>query len=113
MIRYALIGLAITGLVASVQTYRLDRVKRENALIERELGEVKAALEAAETIAQNNVNLVLEDCEVRVAEARRSARRIETIIEREVPRDPQGCPLRSTVPVGELRQALQPDAPTP
>lgn len=113
MIRYLVVGLAATGLLTGVQTYRLDRVKRENALIERELGEVKAALEAAETIAQNDVNLVLEDCEVRVAEARRSARRIETIIERPYAVDSSGCAVRDLLGSDELRQALQPDTPAP
>lgn len=47
-------------------------------------------------------------CDARVAEARRSARAIETIVTKEVPRDPQGCPVRELVPAGELRNALRP-----
>lgn len=113
MIRYLLIGSAVLGLLSAVQTYRIDRLKQELAVASRYLGEVKAALEAAETVAQNDVNTVLEDCEVRVAEARRSARRIETIIERPYAVDSGGCAVRDLVPSSELRQALQPDAPTP
>ena len=47
-------------------------------------------------------------CDARVAAARKSAQAIRTIVTREVPRDPQGCPVRGIVPSGELRDALSP-----
>jgi hypothetical protein len=47
-------------------------------------------------------------CDARVAQARRSAQAIRTIIEREVPRDPNGCPVRQLVDPDSLRDALRP-----
>jgi hypothetical protein len=47
-------------------------------------------------------------CDARVSAARRSASAIQTIIQRPVTYDQTGCPLRSSVPVDSLRDALKP-----
>lgn len=50
-------------------------------------------------------------CDARVASARRSAAAIANLVNREVPRDPQGCPVRSIHGVADgVSDALQ--APT-
>ena len=48
-------------------------------------------------------------CDARVAAARRSAQTIRQIIERPVPNDANGCPVRGVVTADDgLRDALQP-----
>lgn len=47
-------------------------------------------------------------CDTRVARARASAAAIKTIVTKEVPRDPQGCPVRVLVDPSELREAIAP-----
>lgn len=49
-------------------------------------------------------------CSARVARARASAAAIHTLVAKEPPRDPQGCPLRALVDAGELRDAIDPAA---
>lgn len=109
MIRALLAGCAVLALLAGVQSWRLERVKTElhdaTQLIESYRVAFKAAKDDAQTTATQ--------CQARVDEARASARRIETIIEREVPRDPNGCPYRPLLSGDELRQTLQPNVPAP
>lgn len=50
-------------------------------------------------------------CDARVAQARRSTLAIQSLVSKEVPRDPQGCPVRQLVDPRELRDALHPPAP--
>jgi hypothetical protein len=69
------------------------------------LAETKDARAAVQTLAAR--------CDVRVAEARRSARAIETLIHKEpsyetVPDVAGRCPVRSLADPDELRRALQP-----
>jgi hypothetical protein len=59
-------------------------------------------------MAVGAINAREDACDVRVNQARASARTIRQIVTREVPRDPQGCPVRAVVPTGDLRNALQP-----
>lgn len=47
-------------------------------------------------------------CAARVAAARKSAAAIRSIVTQEVPRDPQGCPVRGIVRADRLRDALAP-----
>lgn len=109
MTRYLLAGCAALALIAGLQSWRLERVKTElhdaNQLIES----YRVAFKAAKDDAQ----ITADQCLARVNEARASARRIETIIEREVPNDANGCPLRPLLSGDELRQTLQPNAPAP
>ena len=109
MIKYALAGCAVLAMLLGVQSFRLDRVKGELRDAKQQIETLTAFAEAAKLDAQEQA----DQCTARVDEARASARRIETIIEREVPRDPQGCPVRILLTADGLRQALQPDAPTP
>ena len=100
----ACVGLT---LVAGVQTARIARLKPE-LHDSKQLNETyRKAFAAVKADAQTTA----DQCQARVDEARASARRIETIIEREVPRDPNGCPYRPLLSGDELRQTLQPNAP--
>lgn len=58
--------------------------------------------------AVDSVDLERKACTARVAEARRSARVIETIITKEPTYDANLCPVRELVDPGQLRQALDP-----
>lgn len=45
-------------------------------------------------------------CDARVASARRAAAAIQKLVTKEVPRDPQGCPVRQLVDPRELFDAV-------
>lgn len=107
MTRYLLIGCGVLALLTGLQSWRLERVKTELHDAKQQI----ASLEAFKQAAKDDAQIYADQCAARVAEARRSAQRIETIIEREVPRDPNGCPYRTRIDGRELRKALQPDAP--
>jgi len=108
MTRYLLAALAVALALAGVQSWRVDRLKNE--LIEAN-AELKT-LRDFKVAAQDDAQTQADQCLSRVNEARKSARRIETIIERPTHVDPQGCAVRELVPAGELREALQPAAPS-
>lgn len=106
MSRLLLAGLGLAALLV-VQTWRIDRLKVENAAL-------KAEAEAAEiwrVEARDDAQRASDRCLDQVATARLSAQRIETIIERPVHVDPEGCAVRELVPADQLRDALQPDRP--
>ena len=104
MLKYALIGCGVLALVCAGQTWRLDRVKTENHDLKQQI----ASLEEFKRLAVDDAQTQADQCQARVDDARQSARRIETIIERPIHVDPQGCAVRELVPSGELRDALQP-----
>lgn len=104
MMKYALIACGVLTLAVAGQTWRLDRVKSEN----HDLTQQIAALEEFKRLAVDDAQTQADQCQARVDDARQSARRIETIIERPIHVDPQGCAVRELVPSGELRDALQP-----
>lgn len=52
------------------------------------------------------VNQAQAACDARVAQARKSALAIHNLVTKEVPRDPQGCPVRQLVDPRELRNAI-------
>lgn len=110
MIARILAGACVAlTLGAGVQTWRIERLKPELHDAKQLNETYRKAFVAVKADAQNTATL----CQSRVDEARASARRIETIIEREVPNDANGCPLRPLLTGDELRQTLQPDAPSP
>lgn len=97
-------GLGVALAAAAVQTWRIDRLRAENAALQ-------AAAEAAEVWrvqARDDAERSASRCIDQIATARLSAQRIETIIERPVHVDPQGCTRRELVPADQLRDALQP-----
>jgi len=106
MTRLLLATSAVLALLLGLQTWRLDRVKADLTTAKAEI----AALSEFRRLAIADAQTQAEQCQARVDDARASARRIETIIEREVPRDPNGCPYRPLLSGDELRQALQPNA---
>ena len=106
MSRYLFAAVISLALLLAVQSWRLDRVKGE-------LSEAKVALaewNGYETRAGLAADEASEACSARVAEARRSTQRIETIIEKPYAVDTQGCPVRALLGHDELREALQPSA---
>ena len=107
MTRVLLALLAVALLATGIQTFRADRLKAGLAIANAELKLLREARDTAMADAQTQA----DQCLSRVNEARKSARRIETIIERPTHVDPQGCAVRELVPAGEVRDALQPDAP--
>lgn len=109
MTRALMIALALALALSGVQTWRLDHVKADL---------VKARIEVAtltefKALAMDDAQTQADQCTARVAAAAASARRIETIIERPIHVDPQGCAIRSVISSDELRDALQPNAPAP
>lgn len=104
MTRYILAALALALVLASVQTWRLDRVKADLVAAQIQV----AALNSFKERAKEDAQTQSDQCQARVNDARASARRIETIIERPIHVDPQGCAVRELVPSDELRDALQP-----
>lgn len=104
MKRLILAGLAAALLVTGVQTWRIDRLKGEAAVLRTR---VRAA-EIWRVQARDDAQIAADRCLDRVATARLSTQRIETIIERPAHVDPQGCPVRELVPADQLRDALQP-----
>lgn len=104
MTRYILAALALALALSGVQTWRLDRVKADLVKARIEI----ATLTEFKAIALDDAQTQADQCAARVSDARASARRIETIIERSIHVDPQGCAVRELVPSGELRDALQP-----
>lgn len=60
--------------------------------------------ETAQAVAA--YNQLSGQCEARVAAARKSALAIHALIEKDPPRDPQGCPVRQLVDPAGLRDAL-------
>lgn len=105
MLRALLAGAAVLGVLLGLQTWRAERLKTE--LIE--LRVEAQALRDFKAGAITDASEQARQCQARVDDARRSAQRIETIIERPIHVDPQGCAIRRIVPADELRNALQPD----
>jgi len=96
---YAALALALAG-----SLWWLDCVRTEL----HDANQLIASYRKAYRLAKGDAQTAADQCQARVDAARLSARRIETIIERPVHVDPQGCAVRSLVAPDELRDALQP-----
>lgn len=107
MMRVLFAALATALVLVGVQTWRIDRLKVEAAVL---MAEARAA-DVWWAQARDDAQTAADRCLDRVASARLSAQRIETIIERPVHVDPQGCAVRELVPADRLRDALQPRPP--
>lgn len=97
--------LSVTALL-TIQSIRVERLKADLRDARQEVTALHEAREAAVTDAEQQA----EECTARVAEARRSARAISTLLNQEIKHDEAGCPRPRVLDAGELRQALQPDA---
>lgn len=106
MIRPLLAALAAALAVAGVQTWRIDRLKLEVVTLKTEA----RSAEVWRVQARDDAERSAARCIDRIAMVRLSAQRIETIIERPVHVDPQGCARRELVDADQLRDALQPAA---
>lgn len=109
MLKYVAAALAVALALLGFQSWRLERVKVELHDAKQALKEWTDYRETAETDAQTAAT----ECSSRVDAAYQSAQRIQTIIERPIHVDPQGCAVRELVPSDELRNALAPTAGSP
>lgn len=104
MTRILLGIIAALVLVAGVQTWRLDRSDKALASARAQITRWRDFADLSAKAADD----AAEACSARVAEARRSTQRIETVLERPIVLDPNGCPSRQLLPADVLRDALQP-----
>lgn len=85
---------------------------RENAQGWEAAFRTAEALRGKETQAAGDaVEAQAQQCRAEVAAARASARVIERIVTRESAYDENRCPIRRTIDLGSLRDALAPDRP--
>lgn len=105
------------GLMHKLEAVRLDLGAWRAAQIETakvatswaaSAGKSEALRRTEQGAAIGAVNQVQAQCADRVAKARASARAIQAIVNREVPTDAQGCPIRQFVDARELRDAIAP-----
>lgn len=108
MIRVLASIIAVLTLLGGVQTYRLDRTKAQLVVAQRDLKTANDLATELANVGQADAERQAEQCTARVAQARHSAQRIESLLQREVPRDPTGCPVRALLGSSELSDALAP-----
>lgn len=106
MIRILSALLLVAVVLLGVQSVRVDRLKTENR---RQADQIKAWADY-KAASDEDALLAADQCAARVAEAAALAGRVSTLLNREVPRDPQGCPYRVMLSADELRRTLQPSA---
>lgn len=106
MIRALLALLAAALLAAGVQTWRVERLKPQLTEARQALAQWEGYRDAAQTSADD----AAKACDARVADARRSAQRIASLMELPHATDPAGCPVRDLLPPDQLREALTPSA---
>lgn len=108
MIRALLAACAVFALLAGLQTYRVERLRTDLSHARQERDAAVDSLDKYKGLTLIDAQTQAVVCDTRVREARVSARRIESIINREVPHDADGSPSRVLIGADELRQALQP-----
>lgn len=109
MIRALSAALAVVMALLVIQSVRVDRLKTET----RKQAEQIKAWADYKAAADEDALIAADQCAARVAEAAALAGRVSTLLNREVPRDPQGCPYRVMLSADELRRTLQPGAQAP
>ena len=112
MLKYLLAGSAVLALVAAGQTYRVERLKADNRVIAEQRNAAVDGLAKYKISAQQDAQTQAVVCNTRVSEARRSAIAIGKLYDRPVHVEPSGCARRDIIGTDELRQTLQPDAPS-
>lgn len=113
MIRYLAVGCAVLVALLAVQSVRVARLKTDVAEIAADRDLLAGRLTAAEAQLSENAAAAVDDanetaaaCEARLAEARRSSAAIRDLLNQEVPRDPQGCPVRAMLDPDGVREAI-------
>lgn len=112
MTRYLLAGSAILFVLLAVQTARVERVKADNRVVTEQRDAAVDKYDKYEEEVSKDARKQAATCDTRVTEARRSAIAIGKLYDRPVHVDPEGCARRDIVPASELRDILQPDAPS-
>ena len=85
-----------------------SKAKRDAAAWELSFRSSEAARQGDQLAAAAAVTEANRSCDKRLAEARRSTKVIERIVNAPSKSDGSGCPVRSLVDPGELRDALDP-----
>lgn len=113
MTRWLIAGCAVLAVLAGIQSVRVARLKSDVATVtsarDLAIAERDAIAEQARANAQTAVgdaNETAAACEARLAEARRSSAAIRDLLNQEVPRDPQGCPVRAMLDPDGVREAI-------
>lgn len=112
MLKYLAIGSAVLAVLLAGQTYRVERLKADIRIIAKERDAAVDGLDKYKIQADKDAQTQAVVCNTRVSEARRSAIAIGKLYDRPVHVDAEGCAVRSIVDSSELREALQPDAPS-
>lgn len=84
------------------------KAKRDAAAWEVSFRSSEAARQGDQLAAAAAVTAANQSCDARLVEARRSTKIIERIVNAPAKSDASGCPVRSLVDPGELRDALNP-----
>lgn len=113
MTRYLAIALAVAVALLTVQSVRVARLKTDVIEIAAERDAAGLERDAVAEQARENAQTAVDDsndtaaaCEARLAEARRSSVVLRNLLNQEVPRDPQGCPVRAMLDPDGVREAI-------
>ena len=112
MLKYLLAGSAVLALLLAGQTYRVERLKADVRVVTEQRDAAVDELAKYRILSAQDAEAQAVVCNTRVTEARRSAIAIGKLYDRPVHVDPEGCAVRSLLSTDELRQALQPNAPS-
>ena len=112
MLKYLLAGSAVLALLLAGQTYRVENLKADNRVLTEQRDSAVDELHEYRIMSVKDAEAQAVVCNTRVSEARRSAIAIGKLYDRPVHVEPSGCAVRSIVGSDELREALQPDAPS-
>lgn len=112
MIKYLLAGAAVLAILLADQTYRVERLKADNRIITEQRDAAVDELANYRILSAQDAEAQAVVCNTRVTEARRSAIAIGKLYDRPVHVEPSGCARRAIIDSSELREALQPAAPS-
>ena len=112
MLKYILAGSAVLALLLAGQTYRVENLKADNRVLTEQRDSAVDELGKYRIMSVKDAEAQAVVCNTRVSEARRSAIAIGKLYDRPVHVDAEGCASRSVLSTRELREALQPDAPS-
>lgn len=108
--KYIVYGAVLLALLG--QTYRVENLKADNRVLTEQRDSAVDELDEYRIMSVKDAEAQAVVCNTRVSEARRSAIAIGKLYDRPVHVEPSGCARRAIVDSDELREALQPDAPS-
>jgi len=110
--KYLLAGSAVLALGLAIQTYRVENLRADNRVLTEQRDAAVDELAKYRILSEQDSQAQAVVCNTRVTEARRSAIAIGKLYDRPVHVEPSGCARRDIIGADELRNALQPDAPS-